>query len=79
MPVPLVKFGTMAEFPCIECCQECNTDTLECANCKNWVHRECVKMTPSAFRVWSVSGKTFLCKKCCFIGNTYDAESGLKR
>ena len=69
----------MAEFPCIECYQECNTDTLERSNCKNLLHTGYVQMSPSAFRVWLVDGKTCLRKNCCFNGNTYDAESGLRR
>ena len=69
----------MAEYPCVECCQEADNNVLECSNCKNWVHRDCVQMSASAFRVWSVNGRTFLCRKCCFRGDNYDAQSGLDR
>ena len=54
-------------------------DVLECHNCKNWVHRNCVQMSASAFQVWAFNSRTFLCKKCCFIGDKYDAEAGLER
>lgn len=71
--------GIMAEFPCIECCLECENNVLECSNCKNWVHRDCVQMSASAFRVWAVNARTFLCRKCCFVEDIYDAEAGLGR
>ena len=61
------------------CTKECENDVLECHNCKNWVHRNCVQMSASAFRVWAFNSRTFLCKKCCFIGDKYDAEAGLER
>ena len=74
-----IHFGIMSEFPCVECSQECLDDTLECSNCKNWVHRACVPLTASEFRAWSVNARTFLCKKCCFLDNNYDASAGLDR
>ena len=36
----------MAEFPCIECCQECNTETLECSNCENGCTEDAFKCLP---------------------------------
>ena len=31
----------MADFPCIVCCNDCIDDTIQCVNCKNWVHILC--------------------------------------
>lgn len=69
----------ITECPCVECATECKTDTIECSNCKNWVHRTCAKLTESEFKEYSIRHLKYFCKCCAFVGPDYDADGGLKR
>ena len=75
----LCKIGIMTEFPCIECTLECNDDTIQCSNCKNWLHRTCTNLSDKDIRCWSDRNLVYLCKCCAFRGTDYDAEGALMR
>lgn len=74
-----LKALTMDEFPCAVCSKDCHSDTIQCSNCNNWVHRTCYDMTENCFNSWSPSHLKFLCKCCTFAGNSYDASAALAR
>lgn len=61
----------MTEYPCIVCTLECVDDTIQCSNCKNWLHRTCTNL--SDIKSWSDRNLVYLCKCCAFRGSDYDA------
>jgi len=69
----------MSEFPCIECTLECNEDTIQCSNCKKWLHRQCTNLNTEEYKSWSDRNLNYLCKCCAFRGTDYDAEGSLTR
>lgn len=67
------------EYPCSVCALECHNDTIQCSNCKNWLHSKCVNLNEKEFLAWSVARLDFLCQCCVFSGINYDASAALAR
>ncbi|KAK3095706.1 hypothetical protein FSP39_017875 [Pinctada imbricata] len=66
-------------YPCVACVTNCAEDTIQCSKCSKWVHRECVPMSKDQMSTWSAPDLTFLCRRCCFTGSSFDCGASLKR
>ncbi|KAK3603233.1 hypothetical protein CHS0354_007563 [Potamilus streckersoni] len=69
----------MDPYPGVICFSECKTDTLQCTDCRQWIHRECISLSAKDLRSWSRDYLEFVCTKCSFNGDVYDAGKALQR
>ena len=67
----------MADYPYGVCQNQCETEVIQCSECEIWFHINCLGITKTSLKSWSLKSLNFFCRKCGFNGDEYDAEKAL--
>ena len=69
--------NNIIEYPCLICKKEVITDAIECSVCRNWLHRNCAKLSKKDLIKLSNNDYYWYCVHCTVLfpfHNVFDAE-----
>ena len=68
------------KFPCSQCKLECKDFCIECQECKQWTHFQCIPgFTKDLQTRWTSPLLNFYCFTCCHTNNKFSIEKSLER
>jgi hypothetical protein len=56
-------------LPCAVCGSSCQSDKIDCLECRKWVHKDCARLDDVDFNHFSERSVRFQCPACLGVGD----------
>jgi hypothetical protein len=67
------------KYPCSVCLEECDGFSIECTDCRDWSHGQCIGLKPSQKVLLERPSMKFYCPRCVKTNGEYDWSKSLNR